>query len=76
MTGYNERILALLEPEIGHSLAVSVIRTKCGDLGIQPGFITADMLPALADELYEPLRIFRGEKFAQVMTDRIRALAP
>lgn len=76
MTGYYERIIAILEPKIGRSMAESVLKIKCGELGIAPENITADTLPALADELYEPLEVFAGKEFGLAQTRRIRALAP
>lgn len=74
MTGYSDRIMGVLEPKVGHALAQSVIRIKCKKLGITPEHITADSVPVLADDLYEPLRIFAGEEFAQSLTKQIKAL--
>lgn len=67
--------MAILEPSVGFSLADSAIRMKCEKLRITPDTITAGTLPALADELYEPLRIFAGEIFARTLTARVRAIA-
>ncbi|MFA6332512.1 MAG: hypothetical protein WCX22_06140 [Methanoregula sp.] len=75
MTGYSDRIIGVLEPKIGHALAQSVLRIKCKKLGITPDRITADTLPVLADDLYEPLRIFAGEEFAKSLTTQIKAVA-
>ncbi|MCK9581577.1 MAG: hypothetical protein M0Q92_14175 [Methanoregula sp.] len=74
MTGYYERIIAILEPKIGRFMAVSVIRIKCGKLRIKPEKITRENLPAIADELFEPLTVFAGIEFARVLTNKIRAI--
>jgi len=75
MTDYSDRIMSVLEPKIGHNLAQSVIRIKCKKLGITPESITADAVPVIADDLYEPLRIFAGEEFANTLIAQIRAIA-
>jgi hypothetical protein len=75
MTEYSERILSILEPKIGHALAQSALRIKCKKLGISPENITADTVPVLADDLYEPLMIFAGEEFAQTLTNEIKTLS-
>jgi hypothetical protein len=75
MNGYSDRIMGVLEPKIGHALAQSVLRIKCKKLGITPEHITADTVPVLADDLYEPLRIFAGEDFAKSLTTQIKAIA-
>jgi hypothetical protein len=74
MTRCYEQVVAILEQKIGHSLAESVIHIKCANLGIRPETISPENLPALADELYEPLRLFGGEEFARVLITRIREL--
>jgi hypothetical protein len=76
MKNCHDRIMAILEPSVGTSLAESVLRKKCTDLGINPENISPEIIPALADELYEPLRVFGGEVFAQGLVARIRDLAP
>jgi len=75
MTGYSDRIMGVLEPKIGHALAESALRIKCKKLGITPEHITADTVPVIADDLYEPLRIFAGEEFARNLTAQIKALS-
>ncbi|OPY38605.1 MAG: hypothetical protein A4E35_00596 [Methanoregula sp. PtaU1.Bin051] len=75
MTEYSERILGILEPKIGHELALSALRIKCKKLGIALENITADKVPILADDLYEPLKIFAGEEFARTLTSQIKAIA-
>ena len=75
MTAYSDRIMGVLEPKIGHALAQSVLRIKCKKLGITPEHITADTVPVLADDLYEPLRIFAGEDFAKGLITQIKAIA-
>ena len=74
MTAYSDRIMGILEPKIGHALAQSALRIKCKKLGIVPEHITPETLPVLADDLYEPLRIFAGDEFAQVLVEQIKAL--
>ncbi|MDD1691373.1 MAG: hypothetical protein LUQ66_12035 [Methanoregula sp.] len=74
MTEYSDRIMGVLEPKIGRALAQSVLRIKCKKLGITPENITADTVPVLADDLYEPLRIFAGEDFAKSLTMQIKAI--
>jgi hypothetical protein len=74
MTEYSDRIMGVLEPKIGRALAQSVLRIKCKKLGITPENITADTVPVLADDLYEPLRIFAGEDFAKSLTTQIKAI--
>ena len=74
MTVYSDRIMGVLEPKIGHALAQSALRIKCKKLGIVPEHITPETLPVLADDLYEPLRIFAGDEFAQVLVEQIKAL--
>ena len=74
MTEYSDRIMGVLEPKIGRALAQSVLRIKCKKLGITPENITADTVPVLADDLYEPLRIFAGEDFAKSLTIQIKAI--
>ncbi|MCK9632309.1 MAG: hypothetical protein M0R30_11805 [Methanoregula sp.] len=74
MTEYSDRIMGVLEPKIGRALAQSVLRIKCKKLGITPENITADTVPVLADDLYEPLRIFAGEDFAKSLTLQIKAI--
>lgn len=74
MTVYSDRIMGVLEPKIGHALAQSALRIKCKKLGIAPEHITPETLPVLADDLYEPLRIFAGDEFAQVLVEQIKAL--
>jgi hypothetical protein len=76
MKNYHDRIIAILEPSVGASLAESVLRKKCNDLGINPETIAPDIIPSLADGLYEPLRVFGGEVFARDLVARIRGLAP
>ena len=61
MTGYSEMIIDILQPKVGQALAQSALRIKCKKLGIDPENITADKVPLLANDLYEPLRIFAGE---------------
>ncbi len=75
MTEYSERIVSILEPKIGHALALSALRIKCKKLGIAPENITADKVPILADDLYEPLMIFAGEEFAKNLTTQIKAIS-
>ena len=75
MTAYSDQIMGVLEPKIGHALAQSVLRIKCKKLGITPEHITADTVPVLADDLYEPLRIFAGEDFAKCLITQIKAIA-
>jgi len=74
MTAYSDQIMGVLEPKIGHALAQSVLRIKCKKLGITPEHITADTVPVLADDLYEPLRIFAGEDFAKGLITQIKAI--
>ena len=74
MTVYSDRIMGVLEPQIGHALAQSALRIKCKKLGIAPEHITPETLPVLADDLYEPLRILAGDEFAQVLVEQIKAL--
>jgi len=74
MTVYSDRIMRILEPKIGHALAQSALRIKCKKLGIVPEHITPETLPVLADDLYEPLRIFAGDEFAQGLVTQIKAL--
>lgn len=76
MTEYSARIMGILEPKVGPALAQSALRIKCKKLGITPENISADNLPVLADDLYEPLRIFAGEEFAKTLTTQIKAIAP
>ena len=75
MTGYSERIVSILEQKVGPELAQSALRIKCKKLGIAPENITADKVPILADDLYEPLRIFAGEEFARALTTQIKAIS-
>jgi hypothetical protein len=75
MTEYSERIIRILEPKTGHALARSVLLKTCVKRGIAPENITPDTLPAIADGLYEPLRIFGGDAFAQTLTSQIKAIA-
>lgn len=75
MMVYSDRIMGVLEPKIGHALAQSALRIKCKKLGIAPEDITAETLPVLADDLYEPLRIFAGEEFARRLVSQIKAIA-
>lgn len=75
MMVYSDRIMGILEPKIGHALAQSALRIKCKKLGIVPEHITAATLPVLADDLYEPLRIFAGEEFAKGLVTQIKAIA-
>lgn len=72
---YSDRIMGILEPKIGHALAQSALRIKCKKLGIAPEHITAETLPVLADDFYEPLRIFAGEEFAKGLVTQIKAIA-
>lgn len=74
MTAYSDRIMGILEPKIGHALAQSALRIKCKKLGIAPEHITSETLPVLADDLYEPLRIFAGDEFARGLITQIKAL--
>lgn len=74
MTVYSDRIMGVLEPKIGHALAQSALRIKCKKLGIVPEHITPETLPVLADDLYEPLRIFAGDEFAHGLVEQIKAL--
>jgi len=75
MTEYSDQIMNILEPKIGHALAQSALRIKCKKLGISPEHIATDVIPVLADDLYEPLMIFAGEEFAQTLTNQIKALS-
>jgi hypothetical protein len=74
MTEYSARIMSILEPKIGYSLAQSALRIKCKKLGIVPENITLDNIPVLANDLYEPLRIFAGDEFATKITSEIRTI--
>jgi hypothetical protein len=75
MTSYSEKILCILEPKVGPALAQSALRIKCKKLGIAPDRITAENIPVLADDLYEPLRIFAGDEFAKGLVTQIKAVA-
>ncbi len=75
MTGYADRIVRILEPKTGHVLARSVLLKTCVKRGIAPENISPDTLPAIADGLYEPLRIFGGDAFAQSLITQIKAIA-
>ncbi|MDD1687456.1 hypothetical protein [Methanoregula sp.] len=75
MTGYIDRIMGILEPKVGHALAQSALRIKCKKLGITPDGITAETLPLLADDLFEPLSIFAGDEFARSLTMQIKELS-
>jgi hypothetical protein len=72
MTECTERIIGVLEPSIGRGMAKSALRIKCKKLGIVPENITAEKVPILADDLYEPLMIFAGEEFAKTLTMQIK----
>jgi hypothetical protein len=74
MTEYSERIMGILEPKIGYSLAQSALRIKCKKLGIVPENITPDNIQVLANDLYEPLRIFAGDEFATKITSEIKTI--
>jgi hypothetical protein len=76
MTILCERVIALLEPKIGRSLAESVVSAKCEKLGIDPEQASAETLSAFADELYEPLKIFGGDDFARELVLRIKSIEP
>lgn len=73
MSEYSDWILSILEPRIGLGMAKSALKIKCKKLGIAPDDISRDQIAILADELYEPLRIFAGEEFARSVTDQIKA---
>lgn len=75
MTGYSEKILSVLEPSIGRNMAKSALKIKCKKLGILPEDITGKEVVILADELYEPLRIFAGEEFAKTTTNQIKEIS-
>ena len=75
MTELTEKIMGILEPRIGRGLAKSAIRIKCRKLGIDPEHITPDEVGILADDLYEPLRIFAGEEFAETTTALIKTVS-
>ncbi|MEN6609299.1 MAG: hypothetical protein ABFC24_00510 [Methanoregulaceae archaeon] len=75
MTGYSEKILSVLEPGIGRNMAKSALKIKCKKLGITPEEISRDDVLILADDLYEPLRIFAGEEFAKSMTSQIKNIS-
>jgi len=74
MTTYSGKILCILEPKVGPALAQSALRIKCKKLGIAPDNLTAENIPVLADDLYEPLRIFAGEEFAKGLVAQIKAV--
>jgi hypothetical protein len=74
MTECTEKIMGILEPRIGRGLAKSALKIKCRKLGIDPEHITPDEVMVLADDLYEPLRIFAGEEFAETTTTMIKAI--
>ena len=76
MTENLQKILGILEPKVGPSLAESLIRLKCRKLGIDMQNIPQDRIPVLADDLFEPLSIFAGPDFAQNLTTRIKNLVP
>lgn len=76
MTGYYEKIMEILEPKVGHALAESVLMKTCTKLGIAPENITADTLPILADELFGPLTIYAGERFAKTLIAQIKTIIP
>ena len=75
MTVYSDRIMGILEPKIGRELARSALRIKCKKLGIIPENIIADNVPTLANDLYEPLRIFAGDEFAKTITTEIKTIS-
>ena len=75
MTPYSEKILCILEPKVGSALAQSALRIKCKKLGIAPEHIAAENIPVLADDLYEPLRIFAGDEFAKGLVAKIKAVS-
>ena len=76
MTGYYVQIMEILEPKVGHVMAEAVLMKTCTKLGIAPENITADTLPAFADELSEPLTIYAGEKFAKTLIKMIKTISP
>jgi hypothetical protein len=75
MTRYQDRIMGSLEPKVGHALAQSALKIKCKKLGIDPEDIPRETIPVLADDLYEPLRIFAGEDFASTIISQIKTIS-
>ena len=74
MTDYAEKILEILEPNIGSRLAKSALKLKCKKLEIPEAELTIREVRIIGEELYEPLRIFAGDEFAERVSNQIKQI--
>lgn len=72
MVGYADLIIGLLEPKVGKAMATSVVKMVCKKQGIDISNINRDHLNTIADGLFNPLKVFAGDEFAQKMVKDIK----
>jgi hypothetical protein len=70
------RIVAVLKPYLGATMAEAATRTHCEKLGLAGNLVSAEQLEALLGRLASGLAVFVGrEKTAQVVEEIRQSLA-
>jgi hypothetical protein len=70
------RIVAVLKPYLGATMAEAATKTHCEKLGLAAGLVTPEQLDALIARLATGLAVFVGrEKTTQVVAEIRQALA-
>ena len=67
-----ERIVTVLQPYLGATMAAASTRAHCEKLGIAPGAISAEQVEALLAKLKGGLAVFVGREQAGKVVEEIR----
>lgn len=67
-----ERIVTVLQPYLGATMAAASTRAHCEKLGIVPGPVSAEQVEALLAKLKGGLAVFVGREQAGLVVEEIR----
>jgi hypothetical protein len=67
-----ERIVTVLQPYLGMTMAAASTRAHCEKLGIAPGPVSPEQIEALLAKLKGGLSVFVGREQASAIVEEIR----
>jgi hypothetical protein len=74
MANLSDKIVTLLEPGIGKSMAGTVVRTNCTKIGTSPEELNFKNIDEFIKNLTPALNVFAGEDFARKVVEKIKEM--